>query len=49
MQEKREPIVETRIKKSKDGKWIVFKTIITDIKPISYYEKVLEGVVEAKE
>ncbi|MCD6589678.1 hypothetical protein J7K74_00630 [Candidatus Woesearchaeota archaeon] len=40
--ELKQPIVETRIKKSKDGKWIVFKTIITDIKPISYYEKVLE-------
>ena len=42
MENANQPIVETKINKSKDGKWIIFKTIITDIKPISYYEKVLE-------
>jgi len=37
----RQPIIETQVGKSEDGKWIVHKTIITDIKPISYFEKVL--------
>jgi hypothetical protein len=37
----RQPILETQISKSEDGKWIIHKTIITDIKPVSYFEKVL--------
>ena len=37
----RQPVLETQITKSQDGKWIVHKTIITDIKPVAYFEKVL--------
>ncbi|MFH0977724.1 MAG: hypothetical protein V1837_00335 [Candidatus Woesearchaeota archaeon] len=37
----KQPIVETNIKKSEDGKWVIHKTTITDIKPVSYFEKVL--------
>lgn len=37
----KQPIVETTIRKSEDGKWVIHKTTITDIKPISYFEKVL--------
>jgi len=37
------PITETQIGKSKDGKYIIHKTIITDIKPVKYYERVLEN------
>ena len=37
----KQPVVETTVAKSSDGKWIVHKTIITDIKPVSYLEKVL--------
>lgn len=37
------PIVETKINTSKDGKYIVHKTMITDIKPKEYYSKVLEN------
>jgi hypothetical protein len=37
----RQPVVETQVSKSQDGKWIVHKTIITDIKPIAYMQKVL--------
>ena len=39
----RQPIVESAISKSEDGKWIVHKTTITDIKPVSYMEKVMNG------
>ena len=35
------PNIETQIQKSKDGKWIIHRTIITDIKPVGYFEKVL--------
>ena len=37
----RQPILETQIGKSEDGKWVIHKTIITDIKPVGYFEKVL--------
>jgi len=37
----RQPVLETRISKSEDGKWIIHKTIITDIKPTTYMQKVV--------
>jgi len=37
----KQPILETSIQISEDKKWIVYKTIITDIKPVSYLQKVL--------
>lgn len=37
----RQPVLETRISKSEDGKWIIHKTIITDIKPTDYFQKVV--------
>jgi len=36
------PITETSYSTSKDGKWIIHKTIITDIKSRAYLDKVLE-------
>jgi len=39
---KKMPIVESVITKSEDGQWVIHKTVITDIKPVSYYEKVIE-------
>lgn len=38
----KQPVLETSISKSEDGKWLIHKTIITDIKPVSYFEKVLK-------
>ena len=35
------PIVEAQVSKSKDGKFIIHRTIITDIKPVGYFEKVM--------
>lgn len=37
------PIVETKLGVSKDGKYVIHKTVITDIKPVKYWEKVVEG------
>lgn len=38
-----QPIIKTAVAKSKDGKWILHKTTIVDIKPMSYLDKVLCG------
>ena len=38
----KQPILETSIGLSEDGKWVIHKTIITDLKPVKYFEKVLE-------
>lgn len=37
----KQPILETSVQVSEDKKWIVYKTIITDIKPVTYLKKVL--------
>ena len=39
----RQPIIENSVRKSKDGQWVIHKTVITDIKPVSYFQKVMEG------
>lgn len=38
-----QPIIRTAVSKSKDGKWVLHKTTIVDIKPMSYLDKVLCG------
>jgi len=40
---KKMPIVQARVFKSKNGKLLVHKTIITDIKPLEYYKAVFDG------
>lgn len=40
----KQPIVETSLQLSEDKKWVVHKTTITDIKPVSYVEKVMGSV-----
>jgi len=35
------PIVETQLSMSKDKKYVIHKTIITDIKPVKYWETVV--------
>ena len=40
---KKMPAIQSVIFKSKDGKFMVHKTTITDIKPVNYYETVLEN------
>ena len=37
----KQPIIESVLNVSEDGKWIIHRTMITDIKPRSYFEKVL--------
>ncbi len=38
---RKQPIIQTQMMRSEDGKWFVHRTITTDIKPMSYIEKVL--------
>ena len=42
----KQPILESSVTKSEDGKWVIHRTIITDIKPVGYIEKVLAGKKE---
>ena len=37
----KQPIIESFLTKSVDGKFIIHKTVITDIRPVSYVEKVV--------
>ena len=37
------PLIESRVFKSKNGNFLVHKTVITDIKPVNYYKAVVEG------
>ena len=37
------PIVETSTRLSEDGRWILHRTTITDLKPVSYLRKVLKS------
>lgn len=46
---RKQPIIETRLWKSRSGEHVVFQTIITEIKPVSYMEKVLENEPEEME
>lgn len=48
---KKMPIVEARVFKSKNGRLLIHKTIITDIKPVEYYKAVFDapGAEETQE
>jgi hypothetical protein len=39
----KQPIIESSLSVSEDGKWVIHRTIITDIKPVTYFEKVLDN------
>ncbi|MEM4259824.1 MAG: hypothetical protein QXG00_01155 [Candidatus Woesearchaeota archaeon] len=42
------PKIETSIKKSDDGKFLIHKTIITHIRPVQYYEAILDEIPKNK-
>jgi len=37
------PIVKSVVFKSEDGKFVVHRTTLTDIKPVKYYDEVLKA------
>ncbi|MFO7710979.1 MAG: hypothetical protein R6V53_04400 [Candidatus Woesearchaeota archaeon] len=46
---KKMPYIETKVEKSKDGKYIVNKTTITHVRPVEYYQAVLDDKKEVQE
>lgn len=42
----RQPVIESRIWKSKDSMWIIHETRILDFKPRSFFEKVMTSAEE---
>ena len=36
------PVMKTRIKKSKDGKYLIHTTEVVTIKPMKYYEAIMQ-------
>ncbi|MFH1173788.1 MAG: hypothetical protein V1725_01505 [archaeon] len=46
---RRMPIIQNRIGKSKNGRYIIQRTIITSIKPVQYYETILKNAQKAED
>jgi len=40
---KKMPAIETRVRKSQDGNFLVHQTIITHVRPMTYYKAILEN------
>ena len=43
------PQIQSRIKISKNGKYIIQQTVITNVKPIEYYQAILANSVKVTE
>jgi hypothetical protein len=43
------PRIESRLSRSKDGRFLIHRTILTYIRPVGYYEAVLANNVKVKE
>lgn len=43
------PIIETKVLRSKDGKYLLHKTTITSIRPMAYYEAIIANNIRADE
>ena len=44
----KQPIIESSFALSEDGNWVITKITTTDLKPRSYFEKVLGVKIEAE-
>ena len=40
------PLIQSRIKVSKNGRYIIHQTVLTNIKPIEYYNAILANSVK---
>ncbi len=43
---RKQPIIETKLFKSKSGKHVVWQTVITEVKPVEYMQSVLDSASE---
>jgi hypothetical protein len=39
------PYIETKIEKSRDGRYVIHRTTITHIRPVGYYQAVLDSEI----
>jgi hypothetical protein len=46
---RKQPIMESFTRKSEDGRYLVHKIVITDIKPVAYMQKVLANEADFEE
>ncbi len=46
---KKMPIIENKITTSKNGRWLIHRTVITHIMPTDYYRAVLANAVKVTE
>ncbi|MBN1275039.1 hypothetical protein JXA12_02005 [Candidatus Woesearchaeota archaeon] len=42
------PVIESRLSKSKDGKYLIHRTVITHVRPVAYYKAVLEDAEQVE-
>ena len=40
------PLIETRLRKSKDGQYLLHQTVITHVRPLNYYEAIINNPVD---
>jgi len=43
------PIIEARVTRSKDGKYLIHRNITTTIRPVAYYEAILADNLRVEE
>jgi hypothetical protein len=43
---RRMPLIESKVFKTPDDRWIVHRTIISQVKPVEYYKAILENEAE---
>jgi hypothetical protein len=43
------PKIETRISKSKDGRFLIHKTVMTTIRPVNYYKAIFNNTEQVDE
>ena len=43
------PLIENKITTSRDGRWLIHRTIITHIMPTDYYRAVLSNAIKITE
>ena len=46
---RKQPIIESYVRKSDDGKYVIHKMVFTHIRPAAYYEKVLASDFEEED
>ena len=46
---KKMPLIQSKIKVSRNGRYIIHQTVITNVKPIEYYNAVLANNVKVSE